>query len=136
MATASAFMDMAASADEVWDLIGGFNSLPDWLPAVVKSELSDGGRLRHLETADGVVIVERLQTFDHAGKVYSYSISEGPFPVSDYLATLKVESRGDGARVTWSSVFKAKGVTEQEAEALFTTMYQGGVETLSKHFCS
>lgn len=32
MATASAFIDIPATADQVWQLIGGFNSLPDWLP--------------------------------------------------------------------------------------------------------
>ena len=81
MATASATIDIPAPADQVWQLIGGFGSLPDWLSFVVKSELSEGGRLRTLRTEDGTVIVERLQTFDNAGKTYSYSIVEAPFPV-------------------------------------------------------
>ena len=67
MATASAFIDIPVSADQVWQLIGGFNSLPDWLPLVATSESGEGGRLRHLQTVDGTVIVERLQTFDNAG---------------------------------------------------------------------
>ncbi len=68
MASASAFIDIPASADQVWQLIGGFNSLPDWLPLIPKSELSEGGRVRSLKTADGAVVIERLQGFDNAGK--------------------------------------------------------------------
>jgi len=41
-------------------LIGGFNSLPDWISFIPKSELSEGGRVRRLETGDGAVVVERL----------------------------------------------------------------------------
>ena len=63
MATASATIEVPASADQVWQLIGGFNSLPDWIPFIPKSELSEGGRVRRLETSDGTVVVERLQVF-------------------------------------------------------------------------
>ncbi len=94
MATASAFIDIPATADQVWQLIGGFNSLPDWLPFIPKSELSEGGRVRSLQTADGAVVVERLEAFDNAGKTYSYSILQAPFPATDYLATISVKRRG------------------------------------------
>ncbi|KPN91236.1 SRPBCC family protein [Pseudomonas nunensis] len=134
MATASATIDIPASADQVWQLIGGFDSLPDWLPFIVKSELSEGGRVRSLQTADGAVVVERLQAFDNAGKTYSYSIEQAPFPATDYLATLRVEAQGQGARVTWSGRFTAKGVTDEEVEALFNGIYKGGLEALRANY--
>jgi len=51
MAHAFASTDISASADQVWQLIGGFGSLPDWLPYISKSELSegDGGRGARVE---------------------------------------------------------------------------------------
>jgi len=134
MATASAFIDIPASADQVWQLIGGFNSLPDWLPFIPKSELSEGGRVRSLQTADGAVVIERLQTFDNEGKTYSYSIEQAPFPATQYLATIKVEARGDGARVTWSGRFEPVGVSDEEVVALFTGIYQGGLEALRANY--
>ncbi|MGF6110450.1 SRPBCC family protein [Pseudomonas frederiksbergensis] len=134
MATASASIDIPASADVVWQLIGGFDSLPDWLPFIVKSELSEGGRVRSLQTADGAVVIERLQAFDNAGKTYSYSIEQAPFPATDYLATLRVEAQGQGARVTWSGRFTAKGVTDEEVEALFDEIYKGGLEALRANY--
>jgi hypothetical protein len=134
MATASAFIDIPASADRVWQLIGGFNSLPEWLPFIPKSELSEGGRVRSLQTADGAEVIERLQAFDNAAKTYSYSILQAPFPATEYLATIKVEAQGDGARVTWSGRFEPVGVSNEEVEALFTGIYQGGLEALRANY--
>ncbi|WP_367084890.1 SRPBCC family protein [Pseudomonas sp. HOU2] len=134
MATASATIDIPASADQVWQLIGGFNTLPDWLPFIPNSELSEGGRVRTLQTADGGVVIERLQAFDNTARTYSYSIEQAPFPATDYLATIKVEAQGQGARVTWSGRFNAKGVSDEEVVALFSGIYQGGLEALRANY--
>ncbi|WP_445177874.1 SRPBCC family protein [Pseudomonas sp. McL0111] len=134
MATASAYIDIPASAEQVWQLIGGFNTLPDWLPFIPSSELSEGGRVRTLKTADGGTVIERLQTFDNAAKIYSYSIVEAPFPATEYLATIKVEAQGQGARVTWSGRFTANGVSDEEVVALFNGIYQGGLEALRANY--
>ena len=134
MATATAFIDIPASADQVWQLIGGFNSLPDWLPFIPKSELSEGGRVRSLQTADGAVVIERLQAFDNASQTYSYSILQAPFPATDYLATIKVQAQGEGARVTWSGRFEPVGVSNEEVEALFTGIYSGGLQALRANY--
>ncbi|SED97864.1 Polyketide cyclase / dehydrase and lipid transport [Pseudomonas frederiksbergensis] len=134
MATASAFIDIPATAEQVWQLIGGFDSLPDWLPFIPQSELSEGGRVRSLQTADGAVVVERLETFDNAGKTYSYSILQAPFPATDYLATIRVDAQGQGARVTWSGRFTPVGVSNKEVEDLFAGIYQGGLEALRANY--
>ena len=136
MATASSVIEIPVSADQVWQLIGGFNSLPNWLPLIVKSEPSDGGRVRHLQTADGGEIVERLQTFDNVARTYSYTIEQSPFPVSAYLATLQVEALTEAsAKVTWSGVFTpAAGTTDAAAQALFAGVYSGGLEALRANF--
>jgi hypothetical protein len=134
MATASAFIDIPASADQVWQLIGGFDTLPDWLPFIPKSELSEGGRVRSLQTSDGAVVVERLELFDNAAKTYSYSILQAPFPAKDYLATLSVEALGEGARVTWSGKFEPVGVSDEEVVTLFTGIYEGGLKALRANY--
>ncbi|MFL1550853.1 SRPBCC family protein [Pseudomonas sp. D47] len=136
MATASSVIEVPVSADQVWQLVGGFNALPDWLPLIVKSEARDGGRVRHLETADGGVVVERLQSFDNVARTYTYTIEQSPFPVSAYLATLQVEALTEAsAKVTWSGVFTpAVGTTDVAVEELFTGVYNGGLEALRANF--
>jgi uncharacterized protein YndB with AHSA1/START domain len=107
MAQASASIDIAAPPDQVWQLIGGFNSLPNWLPYIPKSE---GGRVRHLANPDGQTIVERLEAFDNAARSYSYSILQAPFPVTGYQSTLCVQATDGGGRshVKWSGQFTPK----------------------------
>lgn len=135
MATASSVIEIPASADQVWQLIGGFNSLPDWLPFIAKSEPGEGGRVRHLTTADGGQIVERLQSFDNVARTYSYTIEASPFPVSAYLATLQVEALTEtSAKVTWSGVFTPVDTTDAAVEQLFAGVYNGGLEALRGNF--
>ena len=135
MATASAVIEIPASAEQVWQLIGGFNSLPDWLPmSIVTSELSEGGRLRKLQTSDGAIIVERLETFDNARKTYSYSLCEANFPVTDYLATLSVEAHGEGAQVSWLGRFTPVGMSDEEAQTLLSGIYADGLLALRANF--
>jgi hypothetical protein len=134
MANAEAHIDLPVSADRVWALIGGFGSLPDWLPYIPKSELSEGGRVRSLGNPDGETIVERLMTFDHEGRSYSYAILRAPFPVSGYRSTLRVEpSRdGKGSRVEWSGEFTPDGVSSEAASALFHGIYEDGLKALAE----
>ncbi|MBN3761617.1 SRPBCC family protein [Burkholderia sp. Ac-20365] len=131
MAEASSSIDIALSADQVWQLIGGFGSLPDWLPYIPKSELSEGGRVRHLANPSGEAIVERLIAFDNAARSYSYAILQAPFPVKDYLSTLKVVDKGGtSCRVEWSGRFTPTTVSDQEASKLFQGIYDDGLKAL------
>jgi len=130
MATASASLTVPASADRVWNLIGGFDSLPDWLPYIPTSTLSEGGRVRHLANPDGDAIVERLEAFDQAGRTYTYSILQAPFPVTGYRSTLCVVELDHGARIDWSGAFIPVGVSDEAASALFEGIYRDGLRAL------
>jgi diketogulonate reductase-like aldo/keto reductase len=138
MARAAASIDVPALPDQVWQLIGGFDSLPDWLPYIPESELSDGGRVRRLATPNGETIVERLEAFDNASRCYSYAILQAPFPVTDYLSTLRVKEADDGkgSRVEWTGQFAPKGVSDQEASRLFQGIYEAGLKALAAGFAS
>ncbi|MEV7324953.1 SRPBCC family protein [Streptomyces sp. NPDC093970] len=132
-AAARVTLDARQSADRVWRLVGGFDSLPDWLPYIAESRPSEGGRLRTLTNAEGGVIVERLEAFDEAARSYSYSIVRAPFPVTGYRSTLQVVDRGgEGCRVEWSGTFTADGVTDAEAAALFEGIYRDGLAALAE----
>ncbi|MBP2586968.1 uncharacterized protein YndB with AHSA1/START domain [Streptomyces sp. PvR006] len=132
MATTTATLDIPASPDSVWQLIGGFDSLPDWLPYIPTSRLGEGGRVRTLTNKDGGEIVERLESFDDKARSYSYSILQAPFPVTGYLSTLSVHAGPDEttARVEWTGTFTPDGVGDDEAVALFHGIYRDGLAAL------
>ena len=136
MAQASASIDLPVSADIVWHLIGGFNSLPDWMPYIQKSETTEGGRVRHLATPNNETIVERLEKFDNAARGYSYSIIQAPFPITDYLSTISVHQKagGSGCVVDWSGTFIAKGVSDSEASKLVQGIFESGLKALAARF--
>ncbi len=123
------------TADEVWKLIGGFNALPDWHPAIEKSELEEEGSMRRLSLAGGGTIMEKLEKLDDNERVYSYSIIDSPLPVSNYKATLRVKEDDEGkTTVEWSSEFEAKGAAENEAMDVIAGIYQAGFDNLKKMF--
>ncbi len=128
--------ELDVPAQQVWDLIGGFNALPDWHPAVERSELESGGQVRKLSLAGGGTIVEKLETIDDGDRVYTYSIIDSPLPVSDYTSTIRVrqDSNGDSTIVEWSSSFEASGVPENEAVQVIEDIYQAGFENLKRIF--
>ncbi|MFF2011721.1 SRPBCC family protein [Streptomyces sp. NPDC058195] len=138
MASTTISRTVPASPDQVWALIGGFHALPDWLPYVPRSTSLDGGRVRRLDdpaNPEGIVIVERLVSFNDAERQLSYVIVEAPFPVDDYLATLRVHAvpgRDDVAEVQWSGRFNPHNATEEEAIAVFNQIYSEGLESLHK----
>ena len=136
MSQASACIDLPISGDKVWQLIGGFNSLPDWSPNIPRSETSEGGRVRHLTTSNGVTIVERLENFDNAARSYSYSIIQASFPITDYLATLSVHQKAgeSGCLAEWSGTFIAKGVSDGEASKLVQGIFEDGLKSLAARF--
>lgn len=136
MASANATVDLNVSPDEVWQLIGGFGSLPDWTPNITQTNLSDGGRVRHLSDPKGQTIVEKLERYDLSARSYSYSIVKGPFPVAGYLATLSVVpiAGGTGSHVEWGASFTPIGSSDKEARAIFQGIFSSGLKSLETKF--
>ncbi|MFF3394362.1 SRPBCC family protein [Streptomyces sp. NPDC002669] len=139
MASTSVSRVVPASPQQVWNLIGGFDSLPGWLPYIPESTALEGGRVRRLTNPDGDVIIERLVAFDEAERHYSYAILQAPFPVTGYVSTLRVHAvagRDDVAEVQWSGRFTPDGVTDAEAEDLFAGIYRDGLAALHQALAS
>jgi hypothetical protein len=124
------------TADTLWRTIGGFNSLANWHPAIVKSESTGDqeGSTRTLSLAGGGKIEERLEELSDKERVCRYRILSGPLPVADYVAEIRVKDNGDGtSTVGWSSDFEPTG-PEDEAVNTIQGIYQAGFENLRKMF--
>ena len=138
MAKVNMTTELGVPAQTVWNMVGGFNGLPDWHPAIEKSEQSeeDGATLRTLSLAGGGTIVERLEQTDDKERTYTYSILSGPLPVADYVAKICVRENdgGQGCSVQWSSEFNPSGAPESDAVAAIRGVYEAGFENLKKMF--
>ena len=134
MTKVSMSTDLNVSADKVWKLIGGFNALPDWHPAVEKSELEEEGQQRRLSLVGGGTIIERLENVDEDSRTYSYTIADSPLPLTNYKSTIKVTGEGENCTVEWSSDFAVAGASEGEAMEAVRGIYQAGFDNLQKMF--
>jgi hypothetical protein len=123
-----------AGPQAVWDVVGDFGAIAKWHPAVAESraEGMGPGALRRLTLVNGGRLVERLEEFNDGERYYSYSLVEGPLPVSDYYATLHVRAAYDApsSTIEWTGAFTARNVPESEAEQLIRSVYQAGLDNL------
>jgi len=137
MTTVRETVSLNASPAEIWSVIGDFDSLDSWHPAVDASEtVQDGAaKIRHLTLGDGSKIVERLDSHDDEARTYVYSIVDaGPLPVQNYQSVLEVSGDGASSQVTWSSEFEAHGAPEADAQAAISGVYTGGFAALIEKF--
>ena len=76
MTTVKETVSLNASSTDIWSVIGGFESVDSWHPAIAACDtvLEGEASIRHLTLADGSKIVERLDSHDDEAKTYVYTI--------------------------------------------------------------
>lgn len=132
MAKVSVSEKIPASAQQVWDMIGHFNSLADWHPLIQKSEAEEGGTVRRLTLPDGSSLVETLVSEDGKERMYTYTIPDGQMPFSGYKARMRVTEDDDGnCTANWESEFEPES---PDAEQTVMDIYQAGFDNLRKMF--
>lgn len=107
-------VELRASADEIWAVIGGFYTIHHWHPDIEKTEVpadqAETGPIRRELTFPGQPItVEELVVQDNPERRYSYKWHAGAWGemVKDYRAELRVFEIELVGRcmVQWSSTF-------------------------------
>jgi hypothetical protein len=131
MATVARSVALAASPDAVWAVIGPFQALGDWHPAIARTDREDVGGVEHRRQHlhDGGVVLEKSHGADR--RAYAYSIVSAPLPVAAYRAHLSVSPAGTGSVVVWSASFDP---TADDAEAVIGASFESGLATLAQRF--
>ena len=133
--TVTKTLDLPASADDVWAVVGDFNGLSRWNGGVARSDLSHEGKRRTLTLKVGGTVVEDLIDYDWAGRRCSYSIVESAVPVERHKATLSVIDRGPGrCTVNWTCEFYPKGADVETVTGIFSTIFDRGLQQLEQMF--
>ena len=122
-------------AASVWEMVGDFNGLNVWHPAVAGSELQGSGTTegdtRLLTLGDGATINETLMAYDAEAMSYQYMITESPLPVADYVSSISVVAIDEAqSKVIWESTFMAAGATDEEAAGAIKGIYVSGLDAL------
>lgn len=124
-------INLKAKPEAVWALIGDYNALYRWHPAVAESKRD--GDIRILTLGNGAKFVETLTDQNDTARSYSYVIDKSPLPVASYASKIQVQTDGQGgSKVIWSSSFDPNGVSKDEAGEIVRGVYQAGLGNLAK----
>lgn len=133
-ATVSMTSVLAATAEQVWEMVRSFNGTIKYLPEIAAGSWTGAGAgsTRTVLLKGGAQVVEKVEAIEESEpRSLTYSIVSSPLPVADYLATVQVEQAGGGrSSLTWSGTFKPKGVTEEEAVAAVRQVYRDALQRL------
>lgn len=132
-----------APAAKVWERVRDFNGLPNWHPRIRDSRIEDAlpadkvGCIRNFNLQNGDNIREQLLGLSDYDLFCSYAILESPMPLTDYVATLRLNPVTDGDRcfAEWSAEFECAADVEDElVSGIGTNVFQGGFDALKRHF--
>jgi len=135
-------ISIAAPAAAVWALIGNFDALKNWHPAVAESAADKGndeGSVRRVVLKGGGQLVETLENYNAAQMKYSYRAKDGgALPVTNYTSTISVTADGNQSVVEWRGAFyrgypnndPPPDQNDEAAIKAVTAVYQGGLAEL------
>ncbi len=129
---------VAMNADALWQAMGSFAAIGDWHPMVekVESKGEQKGSVRTLHLIGGAKLVERLEELSPRERLYRYSITDSPLPISNYVSEIRVKDNGDGTSIVeWSSDFTVNTSTptgENDVVKTIQEVYRAGLDNLSR----
>ena len=126
-------------AEDVWALIAGFDTLPDYHASILTSALKEGGAVRHIalsEAAGGGTVVERLVYFNDEQRIFSYKITDlidCDLAFRNYQARVQLTATGKSTcTLRWESSFDVEGASVDETKELAKVIYQGCYDGINK----
>lgn len=126
---------VAMNADALWKAIGSFAAIGDWHPMFerVEAQGENKGSMRTVQLIGGAKLVERLEEVSPNERLYRYSITESPLPISNYVSEIRVRDNGDGSStVDWTSDFAVNTSNETDVVKTIQEVYQAGLDNLTK----
>ena len=134
---------IVAPIKRVWAVLRDFVGLTVWSPAVTGARIVNGkasdqvGAVRHLDIVDGTVFVETLVALSDEEMFLKYDIVNGPIPVTNYMATMRLQpvTAENMTFASWSADFDTP---DQHAEAMRLVVGEqicaGGLLALKTYF--
>lgn len=132
-----------APVEVIWAMLRDFVGLTVWSSVVsdakmINDKQSDQvGAIRHLDIVDGSVFVETLVALSDEETWLRYNIVEGPLPVTNYVATMRLRPVTDGNRtfVSWSAEFDTPDKHRDAMQkAVGGQICAGGLQAMKAYF--
>lgn len=126
------------SIDTVWETIKDFHDM-FWASDIITSVAKVGSKNAHEPGAKRILndaFHETLIKIDSDNYTFSYSIDDGPGPVSSsvvekYVGVVKLSEYGSGTLVEWNSVFTSEN--DNEVVEFCAPIYTACLHSLKEH---
>lgn len=120
------------SAQKAWEALSSFRGIENYSP--IEKSVTEGngpGATRTCYLPDGAAIHEVLNFTNNDVMEMQYKITDGPFPIEDYVSTIKVSPVGDNSsKLTWGCEFTSEETVKTEMENLFSGFYNTIIDAL------
>lgn len=97
-------IEIDATPDQVWSVLGDIASVNRWIPGVTSVTVDGMSRVCTFE--DGHTQDEQILDYSPWKRSYRYLIEGAPLPVTDNSGSLAVEEVDGVSRVVWESSFE------------------------------
>lgn len=123
----------AVPADVAWRALGRFCSISEWQSLVANCVVEErrDGIYRIVGMRDSSSFAERLEEYSIANRTFTYSITTGPLPITDYRSEFRLISAGAGqTRLVWKAWYSVppggrEEVIASDLKALFGNGIKG-----------
>lgn len=134
-----------APIEKVWPIIRDFNGLAGWMPGIVGCSIDNGktgteiGAIRNMDTGQpDITIREQLLGLSDLDHSCTYSVVEGPLPLSNLIATIRLHTVTDAGSTfgEWAAEFDPNPGAEEKAPKILTKVFSGGWASLKERIAS
>jgi uncharacterized protein YndB with AHSA1/START domain len=122
-------------AKKVWDALSSFRGIENYSPIASSTTSGEGkGATRTCVMPDGAKINEILNFANNDKMEMQYIITDGPFPITNYISDVKVtEVDTANSNVTWECMFESSSEAENDMKSLFGGFYNVIIESLETY---
>lgn len=132
MTTVNVTKTIYIPAQTAWDKLVSFSGIEHFSP--IERSVVEGtgvGAKRSCFLPENVEIKEELTKLDNENMEFEYVILSGPFPISNYVSTVKVSAKGDEAsEISWTANFVVGDVPADQMKGLFSGFYHAIIDGL------
>lgn len=134
MTTVNVTKTINIPAQTAWDKLSSFSGIEHFSP--IERSIVQGtgvGAKRSCFLPENVEIKEELTKLDNNSMTFEYVILSGPFPISNYVSTVSISSKGNEAsEISWTANFVVGDVPVEEMKGLFAGFYNAIIDGLEK----
>lgn len=122
--------------DTAWRRLGSFGGIAEWQSLVADCHVEErhDGTYRVVAMHDGTAFIERLESYSHVDRCFSYSILSGPLPVTDYFTRLCfLPADKERSRLVWKTWYSVPPGGDPSAIALsLEALFRNGIVGIAR----